>query len=215
MRNRYIRNFLAFPDIWLLTAVLLFINAPLFYGGNTDRFAFYPSLLQQGKWWLLLTSQFAHVTWYHLLLDGIPFFLIYCTLDEKKVLKRLLYLLFAGAGSILAAFLFSRDIVDMHGLRGLSGITYGIMAVSSMEMITGKDKQKKTIGVIILILLLGLIAYELFSGKFPFEFLLFGMVGTPVLACHAGGTAGALLAFLILKLPEKGITQRGSTQTVQ
>ncbi len=203
MRNRLYKIFLTNWDSWLLIAILLLINTPLFYGGNTDRWAFYPSLLHQGKWWVIFTSQFAHITWYHLLLDGIPFVLVYLTLDEKKPFKKLFFVFFAGIGSILAAFLFSKNIVALHGLRGLSGITYGIMAVSSLEMIAGKDKTKKTAGISVLILLLILIAYETITGKFPFNFFLFGMVGTPILICHAGGTAGALLAFLTLRLPRK------------
>jgi rhomboid family GlyGly-CTERM serine protease len=195
--------------LFFLIFILLLTNLPLFYGGNTDILAFYPALVKQGKWWLIFTSQFAHITWYHLLLDGIPFLLLYCTLYEKVPFKRLLYVFFAGIGSILASSFFSKDIAE-HGLRGLSGITYGIMAVSSLEMITEKesDKTKKIIGTSILLLLLGLIAYELLTGKFPFEFLLFNMVGKPILVCHAGGVIGALVAFLVLRIPKLAIFEK-------
>jgi rhomboid family GlyGly-CTERM serine protease len=200
MQNNKCWNFQYNWDLWFLISILLVINFPLFYGANTDRLALYPALVQQGQWWLIFTSQFAHITWYHLLLDGVPFFLVYGTLDEKSLFRRLLYVFFAGIGSILAASLFSKDIAE-YGLRGLSGITYGIMAVSSLEMITGKghDRTRKIVGASVLLLLLGLIIYELLTGKFPFEFLLFNMVGKPILICHAGGIIGAIASFLILR----------------
>lgn len=187
-------------DVLLLIFILLLINLPLFYGGNTDKWAFYPTLVWQGQWWLLFTSQFAHRTWYHLLLDIFPFFLIYCTLEERRPKMGLLYVFFAGLGSILAASLFSKDIAK-YGLRGFSGVTYGIMVLSASEMIFKKDndKTRKIIGTSILILLLALIAYELFTGKFPFEFLLFNMLGKPILVCHAGGVVGTFLLFFILR----------------
>jgi len=188
--------------MWFLAIIFLVINLPLFYGANTDRFAFYPDLIKQGKWWLIFTSQFAHITWYHFLLDVVPFFLVFSTLNEKLPIKRLVYVIFAGTGTILAAILFAN--ISEYGLSGFSGITYGIIGISSLEMIMekGADKIKKTIGVVAFTSLVALIAYELITGKFPFNFLLFDMVGNPVFVGHLGGVVGALLIFLILRIPK-------------
>lgn len=188
-------------DFWLLTGLFLLINYSLFFGGNTTRWAFYPSLVRQGEWWRVFTGLFAHISWYHLLLDGLPFFLVYLSLDEKRILYRLLYFIMAGAGSLLAGIWFS-PLVPEVGLRGLSGITYGITALGALEMVfheKKKDKTDKIIGVAVLTFLLIMVAYETTTGKFLFSFLLFGMVGTPILVCHAGGIAGAIIAYAIVK----------------
>jgi len=188
-------------DRWLLGALLLAFNLPLFLGYDTDRFAFYPGLLRQGRWWLLFTGQFAHITWYHFLLDGLPFLLVYCTLTERNSFRRFVYFFVAGIGSVAAATLFSTDIAQ-YGLRGFSGITYGIMAVSSLELALarGNGRANRTIGLSLFVLLLGLIAFELITGRFPFEFLLFHMAGRPILICHAGGVIGALCAYLVFRM---------------
>ena len=188
-------------DLWFLGIVLLIFNFPLFLNHNTDSWAFYPTLVEQGKWWLIITSQLTHITRYHFLLDGIPFFLIYCTLEEKKPLRRFLYVIFAGIGSTVAATLFSPDIVK-YGLRGLSGITYGVMAISAMEIAFNQHdkKNRRVLGGVILLLLVSMITWELLTGKFPFEFLLFNMVGKPILVCHAGGLIGALIGYLMLRI---------------
>ena len=187
-------------DFWLLTGLLLLINYPLFFGGNTTRWAFYPGLVKQGEWWRVLTGLFAHVTWYHLFLDGLPFFLVYLSLDEKRISRRLFYVILTGAGSLLAGIWFS-PLVPEVGLRGLSGITYGITALGALEMVfrEKKDKTDKIIGAAVFSFLLIMVAYETFTGKFPFSFLLFGMVGTPILVCHAGGIAGSVIAYAIVK----------------
>ena len=187
-------------DFWLLVGLLLLTNYPLFFGGNTTRWAFYPGLVKQGEWWRVLTGLFAHVTWYHLFLDGLPFFLVYLSLDEKRISRRLFYVILTGAGSLLAGIWFS-PLVPEVGLRGLSGITYGITALGALEMVfrEKKDKTDKIIGAAVFSFLLIMVAYETVTGKFLFSFLLFGMVGTPILVCHAGGIAGSVIAYASLK----------------
>jgi len=187
-------------DFWLLAGLLLFTNYPLFFGGNTTRWAFYPGLVKQGEWWLVFTGLFAHVTWYHLLLDGLPFFLVYLSLDEKRIVCSFFYVILAGAGSLLAGIWFS-PLVSEVGLRGLSGITYGITALGALEMVfhEKKDKTDKIIGAAVFAFLLLMVASEIITGKFLFSFLLFGMVGTPILVCHAGWIAGAIIAYALVK----------------
>jgi hypothetical protein len=112
----------------------------------------------------------------------------------------LFYVIFAGAGSLLAGIWFS-PLVPEVGLRGLSGITYGITALGALEMIfhEKKDKTDKTIGAVVFAFLLIMVAYETITGKFLFSFLLFGMVGTPILVCHAGGIAGSVIAYAAVR----------------
>lgn len=189
-------------DFWLLLGLLVLINYPVFSGGNTDRWAFYPPLVKQGEWWRVITSFFAHVTWYHLLLDSLPFFLIYLSLDEKRTFYRLFYVVLAGTGSLLAGIWFSPQ-VQAVGLRGLSGITYGITTIGILEMVFRKERTDRIIGLVFLLVMLSMVTHEILTKKFLFSFLLFGMVGTPILVCHAGGMAGAIIAFIIARYRQK------------
>ncbi|MBU2496069.1 MAG: rhomboid family intramembrane serine protease [Candidatus Omnitrophota bacterium] len=196
-------------DFYLLASLLLLTNYPLFFGGNTTRWAFYPGLVKQGEWWRVFTGLLTHVSWYHLLLDGLPFFLVYLSLDEKRIFCRLFYIILAGAGSLLAGIWFS-PLVPKVGLRGLSGITYGIAALGALEMVfrAKKDKTDSIIGAAVFSFLLLLVAYETLTGKFPFGFLLFGMVGTPILVCHAGGIAGSVIAYAVVKTINLNLNDR-------
>lgn len=196
-------------DFWLLVAALAAANLPLLWGGDTGFLAFHPGLAREGRWWLALTGQLTHITWYHFLIDTIPFLLVYATLDEARPSVRLFYFFATGAGSLAAGLLLSPHLLE-QGLRGLSGITYGTAAVSCLEMAAGEgsDRTRRVIGAGFLGLLAGLVAWEMATGRFPLEFLLFGMVGEPVFACHAGGVAGGSAAFLVLLAVRSGHRKR-------
>jgi len=71
-------------DIWIVAAAVVVANLRLPAGGSTDNLALVPAKVAAGEWWRLLTHPFAHITVYHLLLDGVPFFLLYPFLDEKR-----------------------------------------------------------------------------------------------------------------------------------
>ncbi len=185
-------------DVWTIAAALVAVNLPLLGGGTTELFALIPGEVARGQWWRIFLHPFAHISWYHLILDAVPFFLLYPLLDEPVALRRLLYVVCAGAGSAAAAW--GLPLVQVDGVRGLSGITYGVMAVGALEMTCGPGRVavQRVVGSAVLAFLVGMVALEQATGRFPFESLLFGMVGQPVLVCHAGGIIGALVARLIL-----------------
>jgi len=68
--------------------ILLLLNWPLLHGACNSAMIFLPSPVRQGEWWRLLTHPFVHVTWFHLLLDGAAFFLLYNDLAEHHWTKR-------------------------------------------------------------------------------------------------------------------------------
>jgi len=198
VRLKTIGRFTPYWDVWLIAAVLAGVNLPLLFGAGTGRYALIPSAVGSGEWWRLVTHPFAHITWYHLLLDGLPFFLIYPFLDEKKPFRHLVYVVASAAGAGWAGW--AVPAVAESGFRGLSGVTYGVMAVAALEMATSRAgmRSQRVAGAVVLALLVAMVGGELITGRFPFEFLLFGMVGKPVLVCHAGGIIGALTAHLFL-----------------
>ena len=161
---------------------------------------FLPQAVQGGEWWRLFTHPFVHVTWYHLLLDGVAFLALYHSLVEASLFRRLLYVLGAGAGSLLVSWATAPGI-STGGLCGFSGIAHGLMAVSALELVAGQPpgSTERRIGQISFVLVVGKAAVEALSGRMFFTFLHFGLMGDPVAVSHAGGIAGSLLVMLLLR----------------
>jgi len=208
MENNPRPHFYRAWDFWLLMGLLTVCSNPFVPGG--PRFwALYPTLVEAGEFWRIFTYAFAHLTWYHFLLDCVPFLVLYCTLEESSVTCRLIFVLAGDIGSMFAALVLS-PIVYQIGLYGMSGITYGIMAVSALETIYNHpdDRVRGWTGVGVFAALAVMVVFELATGKFPFERLLFGMVGTPILTCHAGGVTGCVLAFFGCRYLRRFVCER-------
>src|SRR5215475_5684604 len=129
---------------------------------------FQPDAVRAGEWWRLLTHPFVHVTWYHLLLDGLAFFILYQSLQEPRGSLRLLYVLASAFGSLL--FSWSSGT----GLCGLSGVAHGLMAVSSIEVISKGPAAERLMGLATFCLVVSKAAFEAITGHMFFGFLDFG-----------------------------------------
>jgi rhomboid family GlyGly-CTERM serine protease len=164
---------------------------------------FMPQAVQDGEWWRLFTHPFVHVTWYHLLLDGVAFLALYHSLVEVSAVRRLLYVLAAAAGSLLLSWA-SAPGISTSGLCGLSGTAHGLMAVSALELVGAQPpgSNGRRIGLVSLAVVVGKAALEALSGRMFFTFLHFGLMGDPVAVSHAGGIIGGLFAMLVL-LPRR------------
>src|SRR5439155_23607198 len=111
--------------------------------------------------------------------------------------ERMGYVLACGAGSLLAS-LWSAPIVQTHGLCGLSGIAHGLMAITSLDQMTGPtDKTIRRAGAVTFIIVVTKSIIEAFTGRIVFESLHFGALGSPVAVCHAGGVLAGLDAWMI------------------
>jgi rhomboid family GlyGly-CTERM serine protease len=112
--------------------VAVFSGSVLF-GSPSGTMMFRSDAVAAGEWWRLLTHPFVHVTWYHLLLDASAFFLLYHGLLERKISRRLLFVVAGAVGSLGLSWL-AAPAITTQGLCGLSGIAHGLMAVSAVEM---------------------------------------------------------------------------------
>ncbi len=192
---RWIRSH---PEILIFSGLLLLLNFTLLGGRPCRSLMFAPGAVAQGEWWRVLTHPFVHVTWYHLLLDGSAFFLLYPSLLEPRLLKRLAYVCGAVGGSLVLSWV---SPASSSGLCGLSGIAHGLMAISALEMISASAPRspERRIGVASLSFLVAKAGFEAITGRMFFAFLDFGMLGHPVAVAHAGGIMGALVIFGLLK----------------
>ena len=186
-------------ELALFLGVVCLVNIPLLWGERFSVYSFIPSSVGAGEWWRILTHPFAHVSWYHLLLDAGAFMLLYRGLLEPSWVKRVLYFLFCAVGS-LGISMLSPDIFD-GGLCGLSGIAHGLMAVSALELADSKivGSKLRRIGIVSLWVVVIKSMVEVVTGKVMFAFLHIGDVGTPLTICHAGGVLAGIIAFVILR----------------
>jgi rhomboid family GlyGly-CTERM serine protease len=184
------------PDLWLLGLLLLALNLPTLAGDPLISLVFQPDALKRGEVWRLLTFPFIHVSWYHLLLDGAAFLLLYRSLQQPILAIRLLYVIAAGTMSLCMAWLLDPALAQ-RGLCGLSGVDHGLMAISSLEMIASGPPRtaERRLGLIALAVLLLKSAFEAVTGSALLGFLHFGLMGHPVAVVHAGGVLGGILAF--------------------
>ena len=186
------------PDLLLFAIVVGVANAPLLAGHCWYALMFQPEAVRAGQWWRLLTHPFVHVTWYHLLLDGAAFFILYHSLLEKSLSRRLACILGSTLGSLVAAW---SSPTAANGLCGLSGVAHGLMAISALELLAAHEPYSPEwpVGLATFAFVVAKAAYEALSGRMLFAFLDFGLLGSPVSVSHAGGIIGGITIMFFLR----------------
>jgi len=185
--------FASIDSILLLLAIAA-ANTHLIGGNLSAELVFLPHRFLSGDWWRLFTFPFVHMGWYHLCLDAGAFFLLYTGLPERRWPMRLLYMGVCSSASLAAVWLTTPE-VQFLGLNGLSGIGHGLMALSTLEM--AKTHEDSRIGIIGFVCLVSKSIYEVLTGTVLFHF---GLCGTPLAACHAGGILGGIFVFALASI---------------
>ncbi len=187
-------------ELFIYIAAVVILNLTLLWEQVNEPMIFLSHKVMDGQVWRLFTHPFVHVSWYHLLLDGVAFVVLYLQLTEPERLKRTAYVFVCGITSLVAA-VSALPATGAFGYCGLSGIAHGLMAVSALELIftASEDRSKRRAGFWSLGLLTAKCLYEVHTGKMFFGFIHMGMLGTPVAASHAGGVLGGAALFLILR----------------
>ena len=183
-------------ELIIFVLILAAVNLPLLSGSANDGLAYLPGQVESGQVYRLLTHPFVHVSLYHLLIDGLAFFLLYIQLEETSAARRMAYLLGIHVSVLAAVTLFS-PLTSSVGYCGLSGIDHGLMALIGFQQLAQKDGAGKKAACFTLGILVAKSAYELLSGKILFAFLHLGYIGIPVAASHAGGILGAAIMYAL------------------
>src|SRR5687768_12103865 len=90
-------------ELIAFAVVIAVANASLLWNQWNAPLAFFPTHVAHGEWWRILTHPFVHVSWYHLLLDGSAFLMLYAELAHWTTQRRLSAIGCCGAGSLVAA----------------------------------------------------------------------------------------------------------------
>jgi rhomboid family GlyGly-CTERM serine protease len=185
-------------ELMFFGTALVLLNLPLLSGGFCESMIYFPHRVAMGEWWRTVSHPLVHLTWYHLLLDGGAFLLLYGGLEEQRPIRRIGYVGACAMGSLLVSTLAS-PVVQDRGLCGLSGIAHGLMAISALESIRRQSLDGKwcPAGMISLGIVVVKSVVEVLQGHVFFEFLHFGMMGLPVPESHAGGVLSGIVAFLV------------------
>jgi rhomboid family GlyGly-CTERM serine protease len=204
------------PEMLVFAGLILVFSGPVLFGSVWQSMMFQPAAVKGGEWWRLFTHPFVHITWYHLLLDASAFFLLYNSLLEEAIARRLAFVLGGGTGSLLLSWM-AAPAISTNGLCGLSGIAHGLMAVSALEMMANQPRHSPEwrVGAFTFALVAGKAAFEAISGRILFGFLYFGLVGDPVAVSHAGGIVGGLLAMLFLQFTARSGKAKSPTGAVK
>lgn len=177
-------------DVIFFSFIIALMNVHLLGIGRLDSLIFLPTAVASGEYWRMLTHPFAHVSWYHLLLDASAFFILY-TMIRARILTRVFHVLACGTFSLGTACLFSPDIQTL-GLCGLSGIAHGLIAVVSLEMIS--TRRNRMLGLLCLSAVAMKSIFEMSTGQVLFASWHHGLCGVPVAACHGGGVLGGVVS---------------------
>ncbi|SHI60908.1 rhomboid family GlyGly-CTERM serine protease [Malonomonas rubra DSM 5091] len=196
-------------EIRALLALLILANLDLLLGNApATKLVFHPQSIIDGDWWRVISWPFVHVSRYHLLIDGAAFIMLYHGLREESRRSRVFFILSVAAGSLLLPIFISPQISQL-GLCGLSGPAHGLMAISSLEFLHGKEK--KTGGLLLALLLLKT-GWEVLSGNVFLHQLHLGDIGQPIVSTHAGGVLAGLTCYYVHFLSKKTLFRRRDIQ---
>jgi len=145
---------------WAVPAGVALLCLLLALGGDTvrDALAYQREAVAAGQWWRLLSANFLHLGWYHLLLNllGLWTLLLLCPepLPAKAWLLRLLVL---GLAVTLGVHVLAPQ---WRSYVGFSGILHGLFLLGLLPQALRRDG----IALAALACLAGKLAWEAFSG---------------------------------------------------
>ena len=187
--------------LWL-AALLLGINFPLFVGSSGQAIAFTSGAVAAGEWWRLVTHPFVHVSSYHFLLDGTAFVSLWSMIGGG-FWRRVGCTVCSSIAALLTSLVWSEAVWNV-GLCGLSGVAHGLAACVALDQLRSATSRgalvASALGVAALI---GKVSFELYTGGLAWSGWHLGELGTPIVACHAGGLLGASLWWSINRALER------------
>jgi len=194
IRNQHIRNVLHQATIPLsicLLCLLLQVFAPY----TTEALRYQRSPIIDGQWWRLLSGNFVHLGWGHLLMNLAGLLLIWLLIGHLLNNRQWLVVILTGSLAVGLGLLMFDPGLDWY--VGLSGMLHGMFVAGLINTIRRGYRLEW-------LLLLGLVlklAWEQTSGALPGSATLAG--GAVIVDAHLYGAISGLLTGVILKPKRK------------
>lgn len=179
---------------WLLPVLVLLVAILLGLGGEMAQqwLRFDRAAISSGELWRLVTGHFVHLGWSHFALNGAGLVLVwYLVGDVFDWIRWFLIGVFTVITMDIGLWLFDPGLM---WYVGLSGLLHGILAAGLMDKLRKPDKE----ALILMVLLLGKLAWEQFSGPLPGSESTAG--GTVVVDSHLFGALGGVVAAILLRI---------------
>ncbi len=174
----------------LIPAIVLTVLMAVFQALPTtwqDWMPYERIAIENGQWWRLLTGNFIHLGWGHLILNGCGLLVIaWLFAEDRRTTQWGSDLLICSLATGIGLYLFNPEV---FWCVGLSGALHGLFAIGAISWIVAGVGQGRW-------LLAGLavkLSWEHFAGEMPFSGGIIG--GNVITDAHAWGTIGGLIAF--------------------
>jgi len=183
---------------WLFPLVYVAISAIIMMSGEFGREALrYDRVwIGQGESWRLISGHFAHLGWSHLALNSAGLLLVWFLVGGAYSLRVWIAITGVTFATMDIGFWFLNP--ELYWYVGMSGLLHGLLVAGIVTRLCKIDAET----AILLLLLVGKITWEQFSGPVPGSESTSG--GPVIVDAHLygalGGALGAILARIRVKM---------------
>jgi len=184
---------------WQVPLGVALLSVVLSLGGDTLReLARYErGELLAGDIWRLVTAHLVHLGMGHTILNVGALGILVWLFDEILDNAEWAVVMLASALSIDAGLYWFASDVDWY--VGLSGVLHGVMIAGSLKLLAARAP----IGMLLLLLTLGKLAWEQWGGPVPYSELTAG--GPVVVEAHLFGAIGGVAGLALLMLVRRAL----------
>lgn len=143
-----------------------------------------------GQVWRVLTAHVVHMSWPHLLLNGVALALLAALLGKQQRAPDWWLASFVSAIAVALGLLVCQPALDWY--VGLSGVVHGLFAAGCVALL----RRHPAAATLALLALAGKLAWEQTHPAAPAREALLG--GTIVVAAHLYGAVGGLLSAIAI-----------------
>ena len=179
---------------WLLPIIILLVAVLLALAGEMARqwLRFDRALINSGELWRLVSGHFVHLGWSHFVLNAAGLLLVWYLVGHVfDHMRWILIGIFTVITMDIGLWIFEPALM---WYVGLSGLLHGILAAGLVEKLRTPDKES----LALMVLLLGKLAWEQFSGPLPGSETTAG--GPVVVDSHLFGALGGVVAAMLLRI---------------
>lgn len=185
--------------MWLLPLILIgFAVLAMLAGEFGQELLRYDRVwIGQGEAWRLISGHLAHLGWKHLALNGAGLLLIWFLIGGSYAIRSWIVIIGITLATIDMGFWYLKP--ELYWYVGMSGMLHGLLAAGIVARLKTIDAET----AVLLLLLVGKLAWEQFSGPVPGSESSSG--GPVIVDAHLfgalGGVLGALLAIIRVEPP--------------